>query len=91
MYEDRKANLQRFADWCKHHITGDEKGEAQIFLDRLFQAFGQKGSLDVGGKPELRIRKSNEDGGGTSFADYVWKPIVLIEMKKTKLSCTYVL
>jgi hypothetical protein len=25
---------------------------------------------------------SKADGGGTSFADLVWKPIVLIEMKK---------
>src|SRR6185503_20248932 len=41
-----------------------------------------KGSLDVGGGPEFRIKKSTEDGGGTAFADYVWKPIVLIEMKK---------
>ena len=35
--------------WCANHITGDEKGQAQIFLDRIFQAFGQGGSLDVGG------------------------------------------
>jgi hypothetical protein len=28
------------------------------------------------------VLKSVEDGGGTSFADYVWKPAVLIEMKK---------
>jgi hypothetical protein len=60
----------------------DEKGQAQIFLDRLFIAFGHPGSLDVGGEPEFRIRKATEDGGGTSFADYVWKPVVLIEMKK---------
>jgi len=46
------------------------------------QAFGHGGSLDVGGEPEFRIRKATEDGGGTSFADYVWKPVVLIEMKK---------
>ncbi len=31
---------------------------------------------------ECRIRKSSDGGGGTSFADYVWKPVVLIEMKK---------
>ena len=74
--------LQGFVQWCAAHITGDEKGQAQIFLDRLFQAFGQSGSLDVGGHPEFRIRKSDEDGGGTAFADYVWKPVVLIEMKK---------
>ncbi len=78
----RTDRLESFAEWVDQHITGDEKGEAQIFLDRLFQAFGQPGCLDVGGTPEFRIRKSREDGGGTAFADYVWKPIVLIEMKK---------
>ena len=74
--------LAEFAAWCQKNITGDEKGQAQIFLDRLFQAFGQSGCLDVGGTTEFRIRKSDEDGGGTAFADYVWKPVVLIEMKK---------
>ena len=39
-------------------------------------------SLDVGGQPEFRIRKGKEAGGGVAFADYVWKPVVLIEMKK---------
>ncbi len=77
-----RERLLEFTAWCANHVTGDEKGQAQIFLDRLFQAFGQGGSLDVGGSPEFRIRKSNEDGGGTAFADYVWKPVVLIEMKK---------
>lgn len=74
-----------FTAWCAKHITGDETFRsgtaAQIFLDRPFQAFGQAGSLDVGGSPEFRIRKADEDGGGTAFADYVWKPVVLIEMK----------
>jgi hypothetical protein len=74
--------LAEFTAWCQSHITGDEKGQAQIFLDRLFQAFGQAGSLDVGGTAEFRVRKSDEDGGGMAFADYVWKPVVLIEMKK---------
>src|SRR5258706_14413965 len=78
----REQSLASFVAWTDHNISGDEKGQAQIFLDRLFQAFGQAGSLDVGGKPEFRIRKSTEDGGGTAFADYVWKPVVLIEMKK---------
>lgn len=80
--QSRESLLQDFVTWAAAHITGDEKGQAQIFLDRLFQAFGQKGSLDVGGTAEMRIRKASEDGGGTSFADYVWKPVVLIEMKK---------
>ena len=77
-----RDKLAEFTAWSGKHITGDEKGQAQIFLDRLFQAFGQAGSLDVGGSPEFRIRKSDEYGGGTAFADYVWKPVVLIEMKK---------
>jgi hypothetical protein len=88
---DRKSRLQEFVDWAAAHITGDEKGQAQIFLDRLFQAFGQRGLLEVGGTAEFRIRKAKEDGGGTAFADYVWKPLVLIEMKKrgTDLRRTY--
>ena len=77
-----REKLSEFTAWCRKNITGDEKGQAQIFLDRLFIAFGHPGSLDVGGEPEFRIRKATEDGGGTSFADYVWKPVVLIEMKK---------
>jgi hypothetical protein len=77
-----REKLSEFNAWCQSHITGDEKGQAQIFLDRLFQAFGQPGCLDVGGTTEFRIRKDKEDGGGTAFADYVWKPVVLIEMKK---------
>ena len=74
--------LSEFVAWCARNITGDEKGQAQIFLDRLFQSFGQPGCLDVGGHTEFRIRKPEEDGGGTAFADYVWKPVVLIEMKR---------
>jgi hypothetical protein len=82
MADPKIEKLSTFVQWAKTHITGDEKGQAQIFLDRLFQAFGHAGSLDVGGEPEFRVRKANDDGGGTAFADYVWKPVVLIEMKK---------
>lgn len=77
-----KEKLSAFTAWVAAHINGDEKGQAQIFLDRLFQACDQPGCLDVGGVTEFRVRKSSEDGGGVSFADYVWKPVVLIEMKK---------
>ena len=87
---EREQLLAQFVEWSARHITGDEKGQAQIFLDRLFRAFGQKSSLDVElrraqssrGTAETRIRKASEGCGGTSFADYVWKPVVLIEMKK---------
>lgn len=75
---DRSLVLQSFVDWCSKHITGDEKGEAQIFLDHLFNAFGQVGVKEAGAVLEERIKKTK----GTSFADLVWKPTVLIEMKK---------
>jgi SAM-dependent methyltransferase len=80
MHEDRQQRLAEFVAWAAEHITGDEKGESQLFLDRLFQAFGQKGVKEAGATLEMRIKKA--DAGGTAFADLVWKPVVLIEMKK---------
>ncbi len=80
MNEDRKQNLTEFVAWVREHITGDEKGEAQIFLDRLFKAFELKGVREAGAILEMRVKKRDE--GGTAFADLVYKPIVLIEMKK---------
>jgi N-6 DNA Methylase len=76
---EKSARLKLFVDWCDAHISGDEKGEAQIFLDRLFQAFGWPGLKEAGATCESRIKN---DTGGTSFADLVWKPHVVIEMKK---------
>jgi hypothetical protein len=89
--ESRKERLQRFVSWVGENAVGDEKSHAHIFIDRLFQAFGRPGALEVGGQPEFRIRKAAEDGGGVAFADYVWKPVVLIEMKRrgTDLSRHY--
>ena len=80
MDETRKQHLAEFVAWARKHISGDEKGEAQIFLDRLFQAFGQGGIKEAGATLEMRVRQA--DNKGTAFADLVWKPIVLIEMKK---------
>lgn len=74
-----KAPLQQFVQWCAEHISGDEKGEAQIFLDQLFRAFGHAGFKEAGATCEMRVKKA---GKGTSFADLVWKPVVLVEMKK---------
>ncbi|MFM6058708.1 MAG: DNA methyltransferase [Microcystis aeruginosa] len=75
------ASLQKFIDFCQHHITGKEKKEAQIFLDRFFQAFGYEGALEAGATYEEAIAKGSKKGK-TGFADLVWKPRVLIEMKK---------
>ena len=81
--------LKAFQKYARDHITGDEKGEAQVFLDRLFIAFGHKGHKEAGATLEERIKKN--DSKGTSFADLLWKPRVLIEMKKrgSKLGLHY--
>jgi len=80
MHEDRKQRLAEFVGWAAEHIQGDEKGEAQIYLDRLFAAFERKGVKEAGATLEQRVKKA--DNRGTAFADLVWKPIVLIEMKR---------
>ncbi|WP_406852982.1 DNA methyltransferase [Brevundimonas sp. BH3] len=61
-------------------LDGDEKGEAQVFCDRLFKAFGHEGYKEAGAVLEYRIKKASSKG--TSFADLIWKPRVLIEMKR---------
>ncbi len=75
------TGFKPFIDYVKTHIKGDEKGEAQVFLDRFFQALGYAdGFKGAGANCEFRIR--NEETHSTKFADLVWKPVVLIEMKK---------
>lgn len=76
---ERSQRLHQFVEWCTNHVRGDEKGEAQIFLDQLFRGFGHAGAKEAGATFEDRIKK---EGKGTAFADLVWKPVVLIEMKK---------
>ena len=72
---------QRMQDFVAYWRTlrGDEKGESQVFLDRLFQAFGHAGYKEAGAELEYRVAKQ---GGGKKFADLLWRPRVLIEMKK---------
>lgn len=74
-------SLQKFVTYCQQHITGDEKGQAQVFLDRFFRAFGHEGALEAGAIYEERVKKGSKKGK-TGFADLVWKPRLLIEMKK---------
>lgn len=71
--------FQEFIDYVAI-LDGDEKGEAQVFCDRLFQAFGHRGYKEAGATLEYRIKK--QDTKGTSFADLLWKPRMLLEMKK---------
>lgn len=74
--------LQEFVSYAKR-LQGDEKGEAQLFCDRLFRAFGHGGIIEANGALEARIKFST---GRTKFADCLWSPPgpngVLIEMKK---------
>ncbi len=75
--------LQEFVDYVKK-LKGDEKGEAQLFCDRLFRAFGHGGIIEANGVLEARIKFNTT--GRTKFADCLWSPPgadgVLIEMKK---------
>lgn len=74
-------SLQKFVQYCQQHLTGDEKGESQNFLDRFFQAFGHGGVREAGATLEQRVKKGSKKGN-TGFADLAWKPHLLIEMKK---------
>ena len=73
-----REKLQEFVAWCRKHITGDEKGEAQILLDHLFQSFGHLGGLkEAGATLEMRVAKADSSAsalptssGNPSFS---WK------------------
>ena len=73
------ARIREFVAFVRQHLTGDEKGEAQIFCERLFQAFGHAGVFEAGGNLEYRVHK----GKTTRFADLLWRPRLLLEMKKS--------
>ncbi|MCY4144924.1 MAG: N-6 DNA methylase [Chloroflexi bacterium] len=77
-----EQSLREFVDWWKANIAGDERGEAQIFLDHLMRAFGHEGALEAGGKYESRVRRRRNGKSPVAFADYLAPKRVLIEMKK---------
>ena len=79
MSNERKQRFEEFVSWMDKHITGDEKGEGQIFLERFLQSFGNKGIKEVGAVCESRVKKKS---GTTGFADLVWKPRMILELKK---------
>jgi hypothetical protein len=60
-------------------LQGDEKGEAQVFCDRLFRAFGHGGYKEAGATLEFRVKAK---GKSTRYADLLWRPRLLLEMKK---------
>lgn len=76
-----RERLTEFVRYRREYLRGDEKGEAQIFSEALFRAFGHAGVRQAGATLEQRIKK--KDAKGTAFADLMWKPRCLVEMKKT--------
>lgn len=78
-----KQDIEEFVAFVKDNLTGDEKGQAQTFCDRLFRAFGHQGLYEAKGQMELRVKEA--DTKSTKFIDCIWSPAgkdgVLIEMK----------
>ncbi|MGB2153290.1 MAG: DNA methyltransferase [Flavobacteriaceae bacterium] len=72
-----KESIDKFVKYASS-LDGDEKGEAQVFCDRLFQAFGHDGYKEAGATLEFRVKSKKK----TNFADLLWGDRVLIEMKK---------
>ena len=76
-----EQSLRDFVVWWRSNIKGDEKGEAQLFLDHLMRAFGHAGALEAGSY-ETRIRRRQNGKTTVSFADYLVPKKALFEMKK---------
>jgi hypothetical protein len=91
-----KTALAQFVTFARS-LRGDEKSEAQSFLDHFFRALGHGGVIEAGatfefrvakkpGSPQLELIKGNSaptrrTKGGQKFADLLWPDRVLIEMK----------
>src|SRR5438552_2489298 len=93
MADERKNALTEFVRFAQS-LRGDEKSEAQTFLDHFFRALGHDGVIEAGatfefrvakkpGSPQLELIKGNgaRPKGGKKFADLLWPDRVLIEMK----------
>ena len=76
--EDTRDKIINFVEYATN-LKGDEKGEAQVFCDRLFQAFNHEGYKEAGAELEYRVKGK---GKSTKFADLLWRPRLLLEMKK---------
>lgn len=79
-----KQNIEEFVSYVRGNLSGDEKGQAQLFCDRLFRAFGHKGIMEADGNLEVRVKETETEK--TKFIDCLWSPAgkdgVLIEMKR---------
>jgi len=88
-----RESLKKFVSFAGK-LKGDEKSEAQSFLDHFFRALGHDGVIEAGASYEYRIAKkpgsaqlelikdeAKKAKGGKKFADLLWPERVLIEMK----------
>lgn len=73
-----EEKLSEFIQFASNKLSGYEKGESHIFLDRLFRAFGHKGVIEADARLEYQIKINKK----TKFCDLMWPKKVLIEMKK---------
>lgn len=48
-------SLNEFVKYRLQYISGKERSQAQVFLDRFFQAFGHQGALEAGAEYEVAI------------------------------------
>ena len=70
-------SIRAFVEY-RRSLSGYEKGEAQVFCDRLFQAFGHEGYKEAGASLEGQVKPR---GKATKFIDLLWRPRLLLEMK----------
>lgn len=56
---DALSKIQSFVAYARS-LKGDEKGEAQVFCDRLFQAFGHDGYKEAGATLEYRVKRKGK-------------------------------
>lgn len=73
-----QERLDSFVKYAKS-LEGDEKGQSQLFCDHLFRAFGHPEGIPQG-EAKLEYRVIGRDRR-TRFADLVWKPRLVLEMK----------
>lgn len=78
---DTTSRINSFVEYALT-LKGDEKGEAQVFCDRLFQAFNHAGYKEAGAELEYRVKAK---GKSTKFADLLWRPRLLLEMSEAMI------
>lgn len=60
--KNRFQCLQEFVSFCQQYISRKERSQAQIFLDKFFQAFGHEGVIEAGAELEKAIAKGSKKG-----------------------------